>query len=121
MSEVKEVAQHFNLEVSPDPLPEEVFFIRSDQYSFVRQGVPAVNVTEGMKTVDPALDGRKISDAWERTIYHTPKDDMNQPLNFDAATKFMRVNFSVGYLVAQEQQRPAWNNGDFFGHAAEGK
>jgi hypothetical protein len=46
---------------------------------------------------------------------------MNQPLNFDAATKFMRVNFSVGYLVAQEQQRPAWNNGDFFGHAAEGK
>jgi peptidase M28-like protein len=115
MEEVKQTAQHFGLEISPDPLPEEVFFIRSDQYSFVRQGVPAVAISEGFKAVDPKIDGRKIATEWERTVYHTPKDDMNQPLNFEAAAKCTRVNFAVGYLVAESTQRPYWNRGDFFG------
>src|SRR5262249_16387391 len=63
---VAEVAQHLGLEVSPDPIPEEVFFIRSDQYSFVRQGVPAVAITEGFKTRDPNINGTEVSFAWER-------------------------------------------------------
>ena len=121
MNEVTQAAQHFGLEVSPDPLPEEVFFIRSDQYSFVRQGVPAVATAEGFKAVDPKIDGRKVSEEWERNVYHTPKDDMSQPLNFDAATKCTRVNFAVGYLVAQETQRPSWNKGDFFGQESARK
>ena len=121
MAEVKQTAQHFGLEVSPDPLPEEVFFIRSDQYSFVRQGIPAVAISEGFKAVDPKIDGRKIAAAWERTVYHTPKDDMNQPLNFDAAAKCTRVNFAVGYLVAESTRRPYWNPGDFFGRESARK
>lgn len=112
---VDEVAQHFGLEVSPDPLPEEVFFIRSDQYSFVRQGVPAVAIGEGFKAVDPKINGREVSLQWEKTRYHTPKDDMNQPLNFEAAVKCTQINFAVGYIVAQQTPRPTWNKGDFFG------
>jgi Zn-dependent M28 family amino/carboxypeptidase len=111
---VDQVAQHFAVEVSPDPLPEEVFFIRSDQYSFVRQGVPAVDIIEGFKAVDPKINGRDTSLEWERTRYHTPKDDMQQPLNFDAATKLTRVDFALGYVLAQQDQRPSWNHGDFF-------
>jgi Zn-dependent M28 family amino/carboxypeptidase len=116
---VDRAAQHFGLEVSPDPLPEEVFFIRSDQYSFVRQGVPAVAITEGFKAVDPKINGKEMSLNWERTLYHTPKDDMQQPLNLDAAVKLTRVDFSVGYLIAQEDRRPAWNEGDFFAHVTD--
>jgi Zn-dependent M28 family amino/carboxypeptidase len=112
---VGEVAQHFGLEVSPDPLPEEVFFIRSDQYSFVRQGVPAVAIGEGFKATDPKINGRDVALEWEKTRYHTPKDDMNQPLNFEAAAKSTRINFAVGYIVAQQAQRPTWNKDDFFG------
>jgi hypothetical protein len=52
---------------------------------------------------------------WEAKLYHTPKDDMNQPLNFIAAVRCTRVNFLVGYLTAQAHQRPVWNSGDFFG------
>jgi hypothetical protein len=118
-SVVNEVAQHFGLEVSPDPLPEEVFFIRSDQYSFVRQGVPAVAITEGFKAVDPKINGRDVSLAWEKTRYHTPKDDMQQPLRFDAAAKLTRVDFAVGYVIAQQDQKPAWNPGDFFAQVAK--
>jgi len=112
--EVQDVARHMGLEVSPDPLPEEVFFIRSDQYSFVKQGVPAVAIAEGFKTVDPKLNGKEINLKWERTMYHTPQDDMKQPLNFDAAVKCVRANLAVGYEVAQEDGRPHWNANDFF-------
>ena len=118
---VHQAAQHMDLEVSPDPMPEEAFFIRSDQYSLVRQGVPAVMLSEGFKTVDPALDGRKISLDWEAKIYHTPKDDMNQPLNFKAAARSTRLNFLVGYLTAQADERPEWNPGDFFGKTFGGR
>jgi hypothetical protein len=116
---VDAVARHFQLEVSPDPLPEEVYFIRSDQYSFVRQGVPAVDVTEGFKAVDPKINGKDALLQWERTRYHTPKDDMQQPLNFEAATKLARVDFAIGYVLAQQDQRPAWNRADFFAQMAK--
>lgn len=112
--QVQDVARHLNLEVSPDPMPEENFFIRSDQFSFVKQGVPGVAISEGFKTVDPNLDGRKIAIAWETTHYHTPQDDMNQPLNFKAARLDTQVNLAVGYEVANAPQRPTWNPGDIF-------
>jgi hypothetical protein len=112
---VSDVAQKMSLEVSPDPLPEEAFFIRSDQYSFVKQGIPAVYVSEGFKTVDPKVDGKKLTLDWEATYYHTPKDDMNQPnLNFEAAVKCTRVIAAVSYELSQQTERPHWNQGDFF-------
>jgi len=109
-----DVAHHMRLEVSPDPAPEEVFFVRSDQYSFVEQGVPALYVEEGYKTVDPKLDGKKMQLNWESTRYHLPGDDMAQPLNFDAIVKGTRVDLAVGYEIAQQTERPHWNVGDFF-------
>jgi Zn-dependent M28 family amino/carboxypeptidase len=112
---VREAASRMDLEVSPDPMPEEVFFIRSDQYSFVRQGIPAVMVSEGFKARDPRIDGRKVSLDWEAKLYHTPKDDMSQPLDFGAAVRCIRLQFLIGYLTAQNNNRPAWNPGDFFG------
>jgi hypothetical protein len=112
--ELADVARHMNLEVSPEPMPEEVFFVRSDQYSFVKQGVPAIFLSEGFKTVDPKLNGKSLSLEWEETIYHTPQDDMKQKLNFDAGAKFTRAEMAIGYEVAQENDRPHWNAGDFF-------
>jgi Zn-dependent M28 family amino/carboxypeptidase len=115
IKQVDDVAQHMHLQVSPDPMPEENFFIRSDQYSFVKQGVPALTISEGFKTVDPSLDGKKITIDWETTHYHTPQDDMNQPLNFKAARLCTQVLLAVGYEVANAPTRPAWNVGDIFG------
>jgi Zn-dependent M28 family amino/carboxypeptidase len=112
---VDDVAHHLGLEVSPDPMPEENFFIRSDQYSFVKQGVPALTISEGFKTVDPALDGKKMQVDWIQTRYHTPQDDMQQPLNFKAARLCTEVLFAVGYEIANAPERPHWNPGDIFG------
>jgi len=108
-------AERLDLKVSPDPEPEQVLFIRSDQYSFVRQGVPSVFVVAGTEAADPKVNGKKITDDWVATRYHSPSDDMNQPMDLDAAVQFMQLNFLLGYDVAQEPQRPTWNPGDFFG------
>ena len=110
----EDVAHHLGLQVSPDPMPEEVYFIRSDQYSFILQGVPALYVGEGLQTVDSKLDGKKMQLDWESQRYHLPSDDMNQPLDFNATVKCTRVDLAVGYEIAQQTERPHWNPGDFF-------
>ena len=102
--------------VSPDPTPQSVTFVRSDQYSFVQQGVPAIMPTPGFQSLDPAIDPRALSEHWEQTRYHETGDDMNQPsLDFESAATFARFAFLCGYLIAEDPQRPTWNPGDFFG------
>ncbi len=113
--DVSAAARQMGYEVSPDPMPEQVFFIRSDQYSFVRQGVPAVAISDGLKSADPKMNGERITTSWLTSIYHTPKDDMDQPFDFASAAKGARLNFLVGYEIAQQSRRPTWNAGDFFG------
>ena len=113
---VNQAAARMHLRVDPDPMPEEVVFIRSDQYSFVKQGVPAVFPVPGFKSDDSKIDPAKIFAKWEEERYHQPSDDMQQPnLDFAQAAKFARFNLLVGYMVAQANERPTWKKGDFFG------
>jgi len=108
-------ASRLGLKVTPDPEPDQHYFVRADQYSFVRQGVPSVFISDGEEAKDPAVDAKKFTEQWIATRYHAPSDDMNQPLNFDAAVQFMQIDFLVGYDIAQDPQRPKWKPGDFFG------
>lgn len=102
-------------EVSADPMPEENNFVRSDQYSFVLQGVPAVDVTDGIHATDSTVDGLALQKKWLVTRYHTPLDSMDQPMDFDEMAKGSVLNFLIGYRVAQHDSPPEWNKGDFFG------
>ncbi|ADB42506.1 M28 family metallopeptidase [Spirosoma linguale] len=112
---VRQAAAFLNVGISPDPIPEQTVFMRSDHFSFVRQGIPALFIKSGSQTGNPDLNGTKLNLDWRATIYHTPQDDMNQPFDFNAAGKHAQLQFLVGYLTAQADQRPVWNKGDFFG------
>ena len=113
---VKAAASRLDISVSPDPMPQEVIFIRSDQYSFVKQGIPSIFPVPGFRSDDPYINPQAIFKTWEETRYHQPQDDMNQPgLDFDAAVKYGRFVFLCGWNIAQEKDRPHWNTGDFFG------
>jgi len=113
---VKQAAAHLHLELSPDPMPEEVIFIRSDQYSFVKQGIPAVYPTPGFKSNDPNVKPVEIFKNWEATRYHQPSDDMQQPgLDFNQAVNYAQFVYLCGWLIAQDPARPTWNAHDFFG------
>ena len=108
---VQRVADAFGVTLVPDPVPEEVLFIRSDQYPFVKAGIPAVFFVVG-----PPL-GRTGNPwgSWIETHYHSRQDDMNQEFHWDAGVTFTRMNVLLGMELANADERPTWKAGDFFG------
>lgn len=112
---VHEAAARLKLDVSPDPYPEQVLFIRSDQYSFVKRGIPSVFLSAGKKSSNPNIKPEEIRKIWVETRYHKPQDDMNQRFDFESGAQFARYSFLLGYILAQQNERPAWNPSDFFG------
>lgn len=117
-AQVAKAAAELGLTVSPDPQPDQAYFVRSDQFPFVLAGVPAVFASEGFKAKDKAFDARKFAEQWVSTRYHAPSDDLKQPLAWDAAVEYGQFHFLLGYHVAQDAARPTWNKGDYFGEHA---
>ena len=101
--------------LTPDPIPEEVIFIRSDQYSFVRQGVPAVYLVPGFTSLDPAIDGEAAFREHLATHYHRPSDDATRPVDWESALRFARANVRIGLQISSTAEKPRWKEGDFFG------
>ncbi|RAU81796.1 M28 family peptidase [Pontibacter arcticus] len=113
--EVQQAAAYLNLDVEEDPEPEQNRFIRSDQYSFVTAGIPALHIKYGNKTADGQNNLNKTVEAWRATTYHKPQDNPDGVFDYDAAKKYVQLNFLISLQVAQAPQRPTWNPGDFFG------
>ncbi|MDZ4715668.1 MAG: M28 family peptidase [Cytophagales bacterium] len=115
MKEVKSAAAFLGLDVMEDHMPEQVRFVRSDQYSFIRQGVPALHVKYGLKSKE-GVDLRKQIDDWTAAHYHQPSDEYSpEAFDFDAAAVYVKLNFLIGWQIANAAARPQWNPGDFFG------
>jgi Zn-dependent M28 family amino/carboxypeptidase len=110
-----DAAKQAGFELSPDPQPEEVRFIRSDQYSFVQQGIPAMIFKAGIKSSDPSIDGEKVTREWLREVYHSVKDNPDQKLDYASGARWADANFRLALAVANAPERPAWKKGDFFG------
>jgi hypothetical protein len=109
---VGQAAEALGIPLSPDPAPRSGAFVRSDQWSFVRQGVPSLFVTPGWQGLDEQeLERRR---AWIRERYHTPRDEWDPAWRWEDAARFARLQFLTAYLVAADPARPAWNAGDFF-------
>jgi peptidase M28-like protein len=104
----EKAAQRTGYELIADVRAEENLFIRSDHYSFVKQGIPAVQVRNG------GYPSEEIKKSFAGH-YHTPLDNMERPINYDAGAKAAGMIFLLGYDVAQQDQRPMWNSKDFFG------
>ena len=103
------------LTLSPDPMPEEGIFTRSDHYRFVQQGIPSVFLVTGWGKTAAEEDGGAIFREFLGKTYHSPADDISQEINYQAGAKFAKVNWLIVNSVANADQRPTWNDGDFFG------
>jgi hypothetical protein len=112
---VQKVASQQHVEISPDPYPEEVVFVRSDQYPFVKVGIPAVYVGAGYHPVDKSQNILQDTMTWIKTIYHSPKDELGQPIDYSVGVQVANFDFGIGLEVANANARPAWKKGDFFG------
>lgn len=113
--QVAYAAGAMGLPVEADPEPSQSRFIRSDQYSFVAQGIPALHIKYGNATADGKNNLSQQVQVWRAKYYHKPQDDINGQFDFDAGRKYAQLNFLIGYEVANAEQRPTWNPGNFFG------
>jgi len=107
-------ARDSGFDMSPDPFAEEVRFIRSDQFSFVEAGIPAIHLKPGNKRLDPKIDGAKVTRDWLRRVYHSPADDMNQTFDFASGARYAETNLRLVRAIANAPEKPAWKKGDFF-------
>lgn len=108
-------ARRTGLKLSPDPMPEQVIFVRSDHYNFVRQGVPSVFIISGREAVDPEIDGTAMQIKFLQERYHRPGDVADEQISYAAAKQFTEVNYAIGREVADADRKPYWYKGDFFG------
>jgi Zn-dependent M28 family amino/carboxypeptidase len=107
---VAAAARARGLALVPDPAPEEADFVRTDHYSFVRQGVPSVSLNPG-----PGGPGAAATKAFLDNNYHQPSDEIGLPIDWQAAETFVEVNRDIAQTLADAPDRPRWNKGDYFG------
>jgi len=119
--QVEQAASDIGFLLSPDPAPDQVVFVRSDQFAFVRQGIPAVFLEGGVVAKDPNIIGKNLLEKFLKTHYHQPSDDLKQPIHYPTAAKMAALNARIGQLVADDPYRPRWNLGDFFGQKFAGQ
>lgn len=110
-ADLRAVAAPLGLQVWTDPEPERNAFIRSDQYSFIRRGVPALSLKVGY-TRDSAE--ATLVRKWRTERYHAPSDDLQQPIDVTAAAEFDTLLLALTEAVANRAERPRWNDTSFF-------
>ena len=110
-SDIRAVAAAHGLKVQADPEPNRNRFIRSDQYNFIRSGVPALAMKVGYDEKTPQAE---IARKWTAERYHAPSDDLDQPIDLSAAGGFVQVVRDLAVRIANRADRPKWNDTSFF-------
>lgn len=112
---VRRAVESAGVGLSPDPMPEQGIFVRSDHFRFVQKGVPAVFLWPGQKG-----PGKAAVEHFMSTNYHRPSDDLSQPIMWDQGVRFVDVNYRIAREIADGAERPVWNRGDYFGTLYKG-
>ncbi|WP_271077386.1 M28 family peptidase [Aurantiacibacter sp. MUD61] len=117
---VASAVSEYGLELVPDPNPGEAFFFRSDQYSYVERGIPAVYVELGFGN-----DGEAAQTSFLSTHYHQPSDEADL-IEYEQLGRFTDIAYLVLRNVSNMDARPGWLPEEYFGrafggHIAEGE
>lgn len=100
------------IRVSPDPMPEQSIFVRSDHYPLAKRGIPAILLFTGY-----GAGGKAIWDKFFAERYHQVGDDLTQPILWDAAARYAQLNYRIARRLADDPERPRWYQGSYFGQA----
>ena len=107
---VADAGRGMGIAVAPDPMPAESIFTRSDHYRFVLRGVPAILLMTGY-----ANGGEAVWKHFLATVYHSPADDLSQPIEWRALARYGMLNARIARALADAPDRPRWFVGDYFG------
>ncbi len=108
---IAEAGKAMKITVSPDPMPEQAIFTRSDHYRFVERGVPAVLLFTGYGN-----GGKEKFEDFFANHYHQLSDDLKLPIMWDAAARYAEFNYRVARQLADADARPMWYQGNYFGN-----
>jgi len=114
--DLQRVAVKDGIEIQDDPEPQRNSFIRSDQYNFIRRGIPAITMKVGYK---PGSAEDKTFHDWLHQRYHAPSDDLSQPLDQSAAGKYEQVISQLMLTISDDAKRPQWKQDSFFRRYAQ--
>src|SRR5205814_1161564 len=109
--DIRAAARELGLQVQADPEPQRNRFVRSDQYSFIKFGIPALAMKVGYEPNSPEA---AIAAKWTAQRYHAPSDDLEQPVDRAAAAKYVDVVTKLAVRIADRIDRPKWNDASFF-------
>ena len=112
---VRKAVGAMDLPVSPDPMPEEGIFVRSDHFRFVQKGIPSVFLWPGQKG-----PGKAAVEDFMSHRYHRPGDEIDQGIDWSQGPRFVSVNYAIAREIADAPERPVWNKGDYFGTLYKG-
>ena len=112
---IRRAVEGAGIALSPDPIPDEGIFVRSDHFRFVQKGVPSVFLWPGQKG-----PGKAAVTYFLATNYHKPSDDLSQPIQWEQGVRFVDVNYRIARDIADGATRPVWNKGDYFGTLFKG-
>ena len=110
-NDIRATAKAVGVTVQADPEPQRNRFVRSDQYSFVKVGIPALAMKVGYEESSPQAE---IARRWTAERYHAPSDDLDQPIDHAAAGQFVDVVANLAVRIANRADRPSWNDSSFF-------
>jgi Zn-dependent M28 family amino/carboxypeptidase len=110
-ADARAVAHADGYDTVPDSEPDRTLFVRSDQYSFIRTGVPSIALSFGHP---PGTREDEIIRDWNQHRYHSPQDNLTQPVDREAASEFDAYLDALVRRVADADQRPRWLDDSFF-------
>jgi len=105
------IAQSMGVKPIADPEPLRNRFIRSDQYSFIKKGIPSIKADVGFELGTPE---QKIFKDWLTNRYHAPSDDVNQPVDLKTAAGYEEFTRRLLLETSNAAERPQWNKDSFF-------
>lgn len=102
------------LSISVEKIPQEKFrpdqFRNSDQFIFAQAGIPSILIAEGLSYETIGYnEGVERFLSWVEDRYHTPYDDLNQNINFDAAAQHTEIIRQLSEFLANTETIPTWN------------
>ncbi len=109
--DARAIGEMMGLPIAPDPLPDRNTFTRSDQYSFIKQGIPSLFLKYGFKAGTPEAATEK---AWRANIYHSPQDGLDQPVMKAEGVKMTDYFIALARRIANAPMRPRWNPDSYF-------
>ena len=111
--DVNAVAAQSGLKVQPDPQPLRNRFIRSDQYSFIRAGIPSLATKVGF---DAGTPDAELEKKWIAERYHAVSDSADQPVDLSAVGRYEDVIRRLAVRIADRDQAPRWLDSSVFSH-----